>query len=211
MVGGVTRRLMVRGMLAAVVVGPLAVMSAAHAAGPDGVTITGKGLGAPLTLDVGTDPELFASVLSQVSWFATRPGQGHAPKADRLGPKYTVVVLVKGVAKQTYDVYPLAAGGPRAYRPAKQPDGRKTAAGWFYGRLNMPDALRAAGVPLADTPDVLTGGVGGGVDAPAQPPPLADVDTVLGQWRQVLLLNGAVVLVIALGLAGIALLIRRKI
>jgi hypothetical protein len=63
-----------------------------------------------------------------------------------------------------------------------------------------------------------TGGRGGGTVA-AETEPLngpgftrvAGFSEVLGAWQQVLLLNGAVVLIIASGLAGIAWLIRRKV
>ena len=51
---------------------------------------------------------------------------------------------------------------PRVYRPAKQPDARKTSAGWFLGRLSMSETLRTAGVPLERQFDTVSGGVGGG-------------------------------------------------
>jgi hypothetical protein len=213
MVDGVTRRVVVGGMLAMLAGAPLVAASAAVAAGPTEVTITGQGLAAPLTIRAESDPELFSAVLAQVSWLAVGKGNATAIPADKLGPKYTVVVQVQEKATRTYDLYPLAVGGPRAFRPAKQPDKRATTAGWFYARLTMPQTLVAAGVPLPDQPGVITGGLGGG--AAADMPPLfeedSDLDWVLGKWRLVTLLNGGVVLVIAMGLAGMAYLIRRKV
>jgi hypothetical protein len=44
-------------------------------------------------------------------------------------------------------MYPLAPGGPRAHRPAAQPQG-KVGEAWFYASVAMPDTLSAAGVPL---------------------------------------------------------------
>ncbi|HEY0696729.1 MAG TPA: hypothetical protein VGD43_02860 [Micromonospora sp.] len=176
---------------------------------PTAITITGDGLAKPIDLRVETDPALFAAVLDQVSFLN---GAGHAaPNRATLGRKFTLVVLVGGVAKQTYDLYPLAKGGPRAFRPAKQPDLRKTTSAWFLGRLNMSETLRTAGVPLPAQPDALSGGIGGGERViPDDLEASKDVDRLLGDLRQVLLLNAGVVIAITLGLAGIALLVRRR-
>ncbi len=180
---------------------------------PTTVRITGKGLKGPLVVKAADDPQLFRSLLLQVNWLATATPQTTAPKPDKLGPKYTIVVFVKDAAQQTYDVYPLAAGGPRAFRPAKQPSGKK-AAGWFYGRLTMSETLRLSGVPLPEKPDVISGGIGGGelVDAvEAEEAAGPGLDAFLGELRQLVLLNGAVVLLIGLGLAGISYLVRRRV
>jgi hypothetical protein len=180
---------------------------------PTTVRITGKGLKGPLIVKAADDPQLFRSLLLQVNWLATATPQTTAPKPDKLGPKYTIVVFVKDAAQQTYDVYPLAAGGPRAFRPAKQPSGKK-AAGWFYGRLTMSETLRLSGLPLPEKPDVISGGIGGGelVDAvEAEEAAGPGLDAFLGELRQLVLLNGAVVLLIGLGLAGISYLVRRRV
>lgn len=220
MAGGVSRRWFLGGaLLAAATAVELAAASPVQAAPapakpPTSVNITGEGLSKPLTVRADDRPDLFAAVLTQVNWLSKGSGQTGAPKkGSSLGPKYTVVVHVGDAAKQTYDLYPLAAGGPRAFRPAKQPDKRKTTAAWFYGRLNMSETLRHVGVPLPERPDVL-GGVGGGAgdrvfnDDTLNPG--HDIDKLLADLREVLLLNGAVVLVITLGLAGISLLVRRR-
>ncbi|HEX5597854.1 MAG TPA: hypothetical protein VFX61_17850 [Micromonosporaceae bacterium] len=181
-------------------------------ASPTAVTISGDELTEPLTIEADSHPELFTAILEQVKWLRSGAGNSGQPKASDLGPKYTVVVLVEAAATQTYDLYPLAAGGPRAFRPAKQPDKRKTSAAWFFGRLTMPEALRAAGVPLPDQPDVVSGGIGGGGERLLDDDldPAERVDQLVDDLRRLVLLNGAVVLAIAVGLAGISLLIRRR-
>jgi hypothetical protein len=178
---------------------------------PNALTISGEGLLEPVVLEAESEPELFAAVLDQVSWLR---GQGHPapPKDEDLGPKYTVVLLIDHVAVGTYDLYPLAPGGPRAYRPAEQPDDRKTSPAWFFGRLNMPEALRAAGAPLSARHDVLSGDyrrservITDGIFGADE-----QLDGVISDLRRVMLLDAAVVLAIAVGLVGISLLVRRR-
>ncbi|WP_422755151.1 hypothetical protein [Micromonospora sp. WMMD708] len=206
------------GVAAAVVLGtgPAAQAAGAHRAAPKtppaGVDITGVGLTEPLRLRSDTAPTLVVAVIDQVSWFG-RTGQAKGPKAADLGPKYTIVVLAGDAPTQTFDLYPLAKGGPRAFRPAKQPDARKTTAGWFLGRLTMSETLRAAGVPLERQLDTVSGGVGGGEEralADDALNPGRDIDDALAELQRLLLLNVGVMLVITLGLAGIALLVRRR-
>lgn len=175
---------------------------------PYSVTITGDGLSAPLVITAQSDRDGFDAVYGEVSWLAGASGVTASPKADLLGPKYTAVIAVNGVPKQTYDLYPMASGGSRAYRPATQPDKRKTSATWIYAHLTMASALRQAGVPVAGTAPI--GGVGGGVVATSKQA-AADLDQIVGEWRRVVALNGAMVVLIAAGLFGIAYLIRRKV
>ncbi|MFI7546477.1 hypothetical protein [Actinoplanes sp. NPDC049599] len=180
---------------------------------PTAVQIAGKFPGETLTVQAAERPDLFKRLLSEVSWLATTAPTTSKPKADKLGPKFTVIVLVKDKASQTYELYPNAAGGPRAFRPAKQPAGKKTP-GWFYGRLTMSESLRLSGVPLKEKPDVVSGGIGGGVGEEVpddELDPLAVGTDVLADVRRLFLLNGAVLLVILLGLGGIAYLIRRRV
>jgi hypothetical protein len=162
-----------------------------------------------------TQPRLFDTVLGEVNWLATAKPQTTAPAAKNLGPKYTVTVFVKNAATQAYDLYPMATGGPRAHRAAKQPGGKKVADGWFYGRLTMPESLRVSGVPLKAKPDVVTAGIGGGsgtdISSSNDLDPVAGVNSFLTQMRRLFLLNGAVLVVILFGLAGIAFLIRRRV
>ncbi|TDB77065.1 hypothetical protein [Micromonospora sp. KC723] len=218
MVGRTRRMLGVLAAAAATVVLSLgtAVPARAGAAGAapkpaPGVDITGVGLREPLRLRSDTQSTLVLAVIDQVNWFG-RTGAPTGPKAADLGPKYTVVVFAGETPKQTFDLYPLAKGGPRAYRPAKQPDGRKTSAGWFLGRLNMSETLRHAGVPLERQFDTLSGGIGGGERVIPEDAinPARDIDTAIGELQRLLLLNLGVVLVITTGLAGIALLVRHR-
>ncbi|MBU2670604.1 hypothetical protein KOI35_44605 [Actinoplanes bogorensis] len=180
---------------------------------PNTVQITGKGVADTITITQAESKRLFSSLLSEVSWMSAARSQTSALAADKLGAKYTVTVLSGKSALQTYELFPSAVGGPRAHRPAKQPGGKKAAEGWFYGRLTMPETLRVSGVPLKAKPDVVGGGIGGGVgedlDVEAEAAP--GVDGVLGEMRRLFLLNGAVLGIIFVGLAGIAFLIRRRV
>jgi hypothetical protein len=177
---------------------------------PISMTITGDGLAGPLVVTAEKDPDGFDAVYGEVGWLAGASGVTASPDAQLLGPKYTVVIAVNGVPKQTYDLYPMASGGSRAYRPSAQPDRRKTSSTWIYAHLTMASALRQAGVPVAGGPVNQPGGIGGGVVSSTKPA-AADLDQIVGEWRQVVALNGAMVILIAAGLFGIAYLIRRKI
>lgn len=214
MVRGVSRRLFVGAAFAFVAGGGLMAAtpaSAAPAPKPTIITITGKGIAEQISVKAADAPDLFAAVHSEVT-FLSGGGQITAPKKDRLGPKYTVVLHYDGKPRYGYDLYPLATGGAKAFRPALQPDKRKTTAAWFLGRLGMSETLRAAGVPLPERPDVMSGGIGGGERAIPDDTLDAgrDLDLLLADLREVLLLNAAVVVTITAGLAGIALLIRRR-
>ncbi|SDT65828.1 hypothetical protein [Actinoplanes derwentensis] len=195
---------------------------AAHAAPkaapkPTAVSIAGADVAEAIVVRQEDRPKLFQMLMSEVNWLATASSSTSsstsAPKAAKLGPKYTVTLLVKDAPNQVYHLYPLAAGGPRAHRPAKQPGGKKPE-GWFYGRLSMPEALRLSGAPVDGKPDVVSNGIGGGVgtdlaadDANA----MTEVTQAFGEFRQLFLLNGAILLVILTGLAGMAFLIRRRV
>ncbi|MER7892474.1 hypothetical protein ABTX15_21895 [Micromonospora sp. NPDC094482] len=198
-------------LTAAVSLGVAGPAQAAPKPPPPGVDITGTGMSAPLRLRSDTQPAHVVALIDQVN-FLGRIGTANGPKPADLGPKYTVVVLAGETPKQTYDLYPKAVGGPRVYRPAKQPDSRKTSAGWFLGRLSMSETLRTAGVPLERQYDTVSGGVGGGERVIPEDAinPGRDIDEALSELQRLLLLNVAVMLVITSGLAGIALLIRRR-
>ena len=181
---------------------------------PTSVVVAGKGIDGKLTVQSADQPGIFKQVLSEVNWLSGATSQTSAPKSDKLGPKYTLTVMVKDKATYAYELYPEAKGGPRAHRPAKQPSGKKVADGWFYGRLTMSESLRIAGVPLAAKPDTVSGGIGGGLGADVvadEIDPVAGVNHFLDEVRQLVLLNGAVLVVIMVGLAGIAFLIRRRV
>ncbi|BCY06374.1 hypothetical protein [Actinoplanes sp. L3-i22] len=180
---------------------------------PDTMTIVGGELPeAGIKVLQAEDPKLFRMLMEEVGWMAAATPQASAPKKDKLGPKYTVQVLIKEKATQLYELYPLATGGPRAHRPAAQPSGKKTD-GWFYGRLSMSESLRLSGVPLKAKPDVVNGGIGGGIgeNLKADDDPAASANKFIGEMRRLFLLNGAVLVIILTGLAGMAFLIRRRI
>ncbi|MBM2623011.1 hypothetical protein JIG36_46675 [Actinoplanes sp. LDG1-06] len=180
---------------------------------PNIIQITGKGIDEKIVITQAESKRLFSSLLSEVNWMASARSQTAALAADKLGAKYTVTVLSGKTGLQSYELFPSAVGGPRAHRTAKQPNGKKGSEGWFYGRLTMPETLRVSGVPLEAKPDIIGGGIGGGVGEDLDDPETeaAGVDGVFGQMRQLYLLNGAVLIVIFVGLAGIAFLIRRRV
>jgi hypothetical protein len=181
-------------------------------AAPTAVILSGDDLQGPIEVTAADDgDELFAGMLSQVSWLTGDSGRSPVPDEKKLGPKYTVVVRYGDKERYSYDLYPLAEGGPRVFRPAEQPDG-KTSASWFFGRLNMTNALRLAGAPLPDTTDVMTGGIGGGERINAQEPvdPAGDLFKGMGGLPGMLLINVGVLVLITGGLAGIAFLARRR-
>jgi hypothetical protein len=180
---------------------------------PTSIQIEGKDLADTLIVAQTDHARQFENLLSEVSWMANAKPQTTAPAAAKLGPKFTLTVMVKTVPVQVYDLYPMAAGGPRAHRPANQPSGKK-ADGWFYGRLTMSETLRVSGVPLKAKPDVVNGGIGGGVgeDIDAQDlNPVESMNDFLTEMRRLLLVNGAVLIAILFGLAGISFLIRRRV
>ncbi|MEU8662950.1 hypothetical protein [Actinoplanes philippinensis] len=180
---------------------------------PDALQLVGNGIEETVLVRQGERPRLFQMLTSEVDWLASASSSSSAPKAAQLGPKYTLTLLVKDAPSQLYHLYPLAQGGPRAHRPAKQPAGKQTEA-WFYGRLSMPESLRMGGAPLEVKPDVVHGGIGGGVGtdlAVDRVNPMEEVSQALAEFRRLFLLNGAVLLVILTGLAGMAFLIRRRV
>jgi hypothetical protein len=217
--GVLTRLVSAAGALVVVVVATVGLApAAAHAAPkpkppkPTAITITGKGM-SDLKIQAKDRPEIFQLLLSEVSWLANATPQTAAPKSSKLGERYTLTVLAGNKPQQVYEMYPLATGGPRAHRPAKQPSGKK-ADGWFYGRLTMSESLRVSGVPLEARTDVVNGGIGGGAGetvAAEEIDPLAQVNSFVDQMQRLFLLNGAVLVVILFGLAGIAFMIRRRV
>lgn len=191
---------------------PISAQAAPKPAAPTEITITGRDM-PKLTVEATQRRAVFQLLLSEVSWLATATPQTSAPQASKLGPKYVLTVLSRDSAQQVYELYPLAAGGPRAHRPAKQPTGKKRD-GWFYGRLTMPESLRICGVPIKAKPDVVNGGIGGGIGEEVvveRIDPVQSVNTYLAQVRRLYLLNGAVLIIVLFGLAGVAYLIRRRV
>lgn len=198
--------------LAAMMIVTVGFAPAARAEAPKltAITIAGDEVD-ELTVDAAKKADVFNLLLSEVSWLANATPQTSAPKADKLGPKYVLTVLAGDKAQQVYELYPAATGGPRAFRPAKQPSGKKKE-GWFYGRLTMSESLRLSGVPLEAEQNAISGGIGGGVEqARVQSDPMEAVNGYVSEFQRLFLLNGAVLVVVLFGLAGVAFLIRRKV
>jgi hypothetical protein len=180
----------------------------AWAAGVDQVTISGEGLVEPLVFDASTEPRLTAALHNEVSWLTGRKGDAREPDEDALGAGYVIEIHIDGEARHRYQLYPVAEGGPRVYRPKEQPGDRRTTAGWFYGRLSMPETLSTAGVPLPGTQVRPPGGEGGGGPDVTTPP--GQSTRLLDTWREGMQLTGLVAVAIMVGLAAVALLIRRR-
>lgn len=212
--GVMTRWVAAAGALVAAVVMTVGPAPVAAQAGPKAtaITISGRGM-SDIKVLAADRPEIFELLLSEVSWLATATPQTAAPSSGKLGTRYTLTILVGDKPHHVYEMYPTAAGGPRAHRPAKQPSGKK-ADGWFYGRFTMSESLRVSGVPLEPRVDVVNGGIGGGIGenvAAEEIDPVAQVNSFVDQMQRLFLLNGAVLVIILFGLAGIAFLIRRRV
>ena len=170
------------------------------------VEIAGDTLANHIILFSDKHPQRHSVVRAEVEWLSGKGTPAPAPSGD-LGPKFTITLFHAGAPTDRYDLYPVAVGGPRVFRPADQP-GRKAVEAWFYGRLSMPSSLLAAGVPLAGvTPDPVIGGQAGGLDA-SQPP---DLRGMLGQWSRFMGLNIAAIIILAAGVFAIAYVIRKKV
>lgn len=179
---------------------------------PTAVQITGKTMPSKVVIQQKTQPDLFEELLNSVSWVANATPSTSALKSSALGPMYTVTVLVKSAPQQIYDVYPQATGWPRVHRKAAQPTG-KVVDGWFFASPTLREILRVSGAPIPPKLDVVTGGIGGGIgqEKVTDNDPVAGLNDFIAEFRRLFLLNGAVLVVILFGLAGIAFLIRRRV
>jgi hypothetical protein len=209
------RRWLARLLVAGAVLVGLAPAAAAWAVDkPNSLTIVGEGISAPITIRADTRPDLYTAVLRQVNWMAGRPGDFTKPNLKTLGPKYTITLFNKGVAAQVCDVYPEAAGGPRAHWPKTQPRG-KSAEAWFYATVTLPGVLRAAGVPLPE-PSASGQAAGMGYEDPQlQPDDIGassgfSLGKELGQARLAFAATAATAVLVLLMLFGAAQLSRRR-
>jgi len=184
---------------------------------PTTISIQGAGLPDTITIGQGADADLFNRLLHQVGWMATQGGNPMKPDPAKLGPKYTVTVSAGSKPLQRYELYPEAAGGPKAFRPADQPTSR-VAEGWFYVSLSVPELLHAAGVPLVE-PDSTddsggalvyrdpAGYIPGGVNTDNQP--LVGFSDMMHAQARTLALWAGTALVVLLLVIGAARLSRR--
>ena len=179
---------------------------------PAGVDITGVGLTEPLRLRADTAPTQVVAVIDQVSWFG-RTGAGRDAEAGR--PRSEV--HHRGARRRrppsrrtTSTRWPRAVRGP-SDRPSSPTCARPPPAGssagspcprrcappgcrWSGGSTRSPVASAAASGRLPE--DGLNPG--------------RDLDDAIAELQRLLLLNVGVMLVITVGLAGIALLVRRR-
>lgn len=178
----------------------------------EAVTVTGVGLSEPIEVTAEDHPDLCASLYAEISWLVRKDPTADEPDPETLGDAYTMVVRIDGEPRHEFDLYPHAEGGPRVFRPAEQPGDREVDEGWYLGRLSMPETLAAAGVPLDEDDRDGPGGAGGGSVAPEQTAaPERGVFGFLADWREGMQLTLLVTVAIVVGLAGVALLIRRKV
>ena len=198
-------------LLFGVAVGTLAAAPAsAQPVAVDEVTITGGDLSEPVIVRAEDAPRVCLALYREISWLTGDSGAEDEPEVD-LGPGYTIEVSIEGELRHRYDLYPLAEGGPRVYRPAEQPGDRKATEGWFFGRLSMPESLGAAGVRLPGV-QLQLGGSGGGAEAPdPTAAPRSGAALPLTTWLDGVLLTAGVAVFVSAGLAGVAFLIRRKV
>ncbi len=172
------------------------------------VQITGAGLASPIVLRSDRDSARQSALRDEVVFIAHQPGQTEALPPDKLGPKFTIVLATDNKPTDQFDLYPLAAGGPRLHRPADQPDKRQVGEGWFYGRVSLPTTMQAAGVALQGFPEEAGGGGGGDTTQATEAP---DVGDMLGDWRNFMGLNMAVIIVVAAGVFALAYVLRRQV
>jgi hypothetical protein len=128
--------------------------------GASEATITGPGLGAPITLagegqaggeqlmQIAEAAGFFPAVFSQTP----DPMSAERP-ARMLGPKYTVEYVMPGPSNEldtlVQEIYPYATPSPVAYVEPGQPfwTTEETYGGWFVAASTLTDQLVAAGLP----------------------------------------------------------------
>ena len=163
---------------------------AALAKGASEATITGPGLGGPLSLTGEGQPggEALMQIAEAGGFFPAVFAQTPDPMLDArptgvLGPKYTVRYLMPGPSNEentiVQELYPYATPSPITYTEPAQRfwTTEQTRGGWFVATATLKDLLVAAGLPKT---------------APVSASPSASPWRVVGPI-------GAVVLVAALG------------
>jgi hypothetical protein len=134
---------------------------AALAKGPSAASITGPGLGKPLSIKgtEGSGPlgRLTESTGFFPTSFQTSPDPRLAGKpSGKLGPKFTIRYLVPGPNNErfriTQDLYPYAKGGAVTYmKPGQSIFDSHTIGGWYRGGSELKQTLVRAGLPRAAT------------------------------------------------------------
>lgn len=173
---------------------------AAWAQSPSAVAIAGPGIQGTLTVSGEHQQDQFQTLLNLVSWMADAPGDPMTPDPRSLGDRYTLTLLTAGTPVTRIDLYPHAQGGPRAFRPSQQPDGRVGTEAWFYASVMTPSSLASAGVPVSGVKmDTLT------TPLDVQPvTPSVAWHKAMSLFRRDFLLSVGVGVLVALMLAGTA-------
>jgi len=175
----------------------LALPGAALAKGASSATISGPGLNGVVAIPgtgEGDDGTPLGALASYGGYFPQMFGQSPDPTTrarpqGELGPRYVVRYTVPGPGGDSFvvqDVYPYAKPFPATYMRPGQPfwDGQKTVGGWVVADARVKDALVKAGLS-ASVPS------GDGID-----------------WTS--WISGTTSAAIALGLAALALVRRRR-
>lgn len=202
-----TRRVWAGGSLTVLTTLLLTVLAMPAWAGDrDRLTVTSGELPEPWSVTVAEHPERYELLLAEVQWLFNRRGDAAEPAPEQLGPGYTLVVALDD-AQHQFELYPLAEGGPRVFRPKEQPDERTVREAWFFARLSLPETMREVGIALPGDPD---GGAGGGAVATTGTPTAApDPLAFLTEWRDGVLLAVGVAAAMLAALASVAYLVRR--
>lgn len=153
---------MMRFLAASLVLAALGVLAPGTALGKGAseATISGPGLGDPLTLPGEGQPggDALMRIAEAAAFFPAVFGQSPDPMLDEqpagsLGPKYTVTYVMPGPDNEldelVQSIYPYASPSPVTYVEPGQPfwTTEKTRGGWYVAGTTLRDQLVAAGLP----------------------------------------------------------------
>src|SRR4249920_4203774 len=145
--------------LALVLVAAAVLAPTALAKGPSQASITGPGLGKPLSFTGNGESEgtALGYLTEYTGFFPAVFGQSPDPMlgrpAGKLGPRYTIHFVVPGGYGKRYrltqDVYPYAQGGAVTHMTAGQRifDVDRSRGGWYRGGHALKALLVRAGLP----------------------------------------------------------------
>ncbi|HEX6497863.1 MAG TPA: hypothetical protein VF054_02395 [Micromonosporaceae bacterium] len=170
---------------------------------PTAVTLAGPDLAGPLTFTANGDRDEFDTLMLEVGWMSGRTGDPITPDPAALGPKYEVTVLAGDQPVARYELYPMASGGPKAYRPADRRPGASTTDGWFYAPVTLPQVLTNV------TKEAEAHSGDGVAVAAAQTRPqfdaiTVDVDGAFGNFLRTVAISALVALIAVLALGTVA-------
>jgi hypothetical protein len=156
-------------VLLVTIVAAAVVVPAALAKGASEATISGPGLGSPITLAGEGQPgsEQLMALAEAAGFFPSVFYQTPDPMLDErpagtLGPKYTVEYVMPGPNEEAdtlvQDLYPYASPSPVSYvEPGQDFWGtEQTYGGWFVADASFKSQLVAAGLPATAPTDGAT-------------------------------------------------------